>query len=190
MIMADSINGEQLIRLFKKRQSTRSFSDRPVEYEKLMQCIEAASLAPSACNAQPWKFIIINDGDLKNKIADHISGKLIPINHFIRQAPVLAAIVREPANFTSSAGQFIKDKEYPLMDIGIAAIQFCLQATAEGLGTCMLGWFDERKIKRLLNIPRLKRLELIIAVGYPASDTIRDKKRKETSQILSFNTYK
>jgi nitroreductase len=184
------MNSDELMKLFRTRQSTRAYSDRPVEYEKLMRCIEAAQLAPSACNAQPWKFIVINDEALKNRVADHISGKIVPINHFTRQAPVLIGIVREPANLTSSLGQVIKNKEYPLMDIGIAAIQFCLQATAEGLGTCMMGWFDERKIKQMLKIPALKRLELIITVGYPASDEIRPKKRKETGEILSFNTYK
>jgi nitroreductase len=83
----------------------------------------------------------------------------------------------------------VKDKEYPLMDIGIAAVQFCLQATAEGLGTCMMGWFNERKIKQGLKIPRTKRLELIITIGYPSTGDIRAKKRKDMSSILSFNSY-
>jgi nitroreductase len=154
-----------------------------------MRCIEAAQLAPSACNSQPWKFIVVNDPELKNTIADNMSNKMVPINHFTKQAPLLVCIVRESSNLTSSLGQVVKDKEYPLMDIGIAAIQFCLQATAEGLGTCMMGWFNERKIKQLLNIPRGKRLELIITVGYPSSDEIRVKKRKELGEILSFNSY-
>jgi nitroreductase len=183
------MNNEDLLKLFKQRQSTRAYSDRPVEYEKLLRCIEAAQLAPSACNSQPWKFIVINDASLKNTIAAHISGKLVPINHFTVQAPILVGIVREPANLSSSLGQIVKNKEFPLMDIGIAAIQFCLQATAEGLGTCMMGWFDEKKIKKLLHIPRMKRLELIITLGYPASDEVRMKKRKETGDILSFNKY-
>jgi nitroreductase len=76
-----------------------------------------------------------------------------------------------------------------LIDIGIAVAQFCLQATAEGLGTCIMGWFKEKQVKRLLNIPYNKRLELIITVGYPASDEIRMKVRKETEKILSFNQY-
>jgi nitroreductase len=160
-----------------------------VENEKLMRCIKAAQLAPSACNAQPWKFIVVDDPAIKNSIADHISGKFVPINHFTRQAPVLVAIVREPANFTSSFGQMVKDKEYPLMDIGMSAIQFCLQAAAEEMGTCIMGWFNEKRIKRILNIPFYKRLELIITLGYPSSDQIRDKKRKELDKILSFNKY-
>ena len=75
------------------------------------------------------------------------------------------------------------------MDIGIAAIQFCLQATAEDLGTCIMGWFNEKKIKKLLNIPRGKRLELIITLGYPSNTDIREKKRKDLTEILSFDKY-
>jgi nitroreductase len=184
------MNPEELMILFNRRQSTRAYADKPMEKEKLLRCIEAARLAPSACNAQPWKFIVIDEPTLKNKIADQTSSKVLGMNHFTKQAPVHIAIVREKANFTSTVGQVLKDKEYPLIDIGIAAIQFCLQATAEGLGTCILGWFNEKEVKRLLNVPRNKRLELIITVGYPATEDIRPKIRKQTDAILSFNGYK
>ena len=73
--------------------------------------------------------------------------------------------------------------------VGIAAAHFCLQATSEGLGTCMIGWFDEQKVKKLLGIPKKKRAELIIAVGYPAKQGIREKIRKKTGEICSFNHY-
>jgi nitroreductase len=184
------ITSDQLLELFSKRQSVRAYNpEQPVEMEKLMRCIEAARIAPSACNAQPWKFIIIDNPELKNQVADLTSSKILSMNHFTKQAPVIVAIVREPANLSSSVGQVLKNKEYPLIDIGIAAIQFCLQATAQGLGTCIMGWFDEKKVKRLLHIPRNKRLELIITVGYPATDEIRPKIRKQTEQILSHNSY-
>lgn len=183
------INPDDLLLLINTRQSVRGYISRPVEKEKLLRCIEAARLAPSACNAQPWKFIVIDEPELKNNIADCTSSKVLGMNHFTKQAPILIAIVREQANFTSTVGQVLKDKEYPLMDIGIAAAQFCLQATAEGLGTCILGWFDEKKAKKLLNIPGNKRLELIITVGYPANNEIRRKLRKDISEILSFNRY-
>ena len=97
-------------------------------------------------------------------------------------------IVREGANVTSRLGQVIRDKAFPLMDIGIAAEHFCLQAVDEGLGTCMLGWFDEKKVKKLLRIPSSKRAELIITLGYPASPN-RAKKRKKLHEIISYNQY-
>ena len=183
------MNSNELLQLIGQRQSVRGYVNTPVEKEKLMRCIEAARLAPSACNAQPWKFIIIDEPVLKNTIADLTSSKLLSMNHFTKQAPVHIAVVREKANFTSNMGQVIKDKEYPLIDIGIAVAQFCLQATVEGLGTCILGWFQEKKVKQLLHIPTNKRLELIITVGYPATDEIRQKVRKDVDQILSFNGY-
>jgi len=183
------MNPEELLALINCRQSVRAYTDKPVEKEKLMRCLEAARLAPSACNAQPWKFIVVDDFALKNAIADATSSKVLGINHFTKQAPLLMVIIREKANFNSTVGQVLKNKEYPLIDVGIAAIQFCLQATAEGLGTCIMGWFNEKEVKRLLNVPRNKRVELIITVGYAATDEIRQKIRKETDKILSFNGY-
>ena len=75
------------------------------------------------------------------------------------------------------------------MDVGITAEHFCLQATEEGLGTCMLGWFNEKKVKKLLSIPKLKRIELIISVGFSADANIPPKKRKTTEEIASYNEY-
>jgi nitroreductase len=183
------MTSEELLNLIGARQSVRAYTSQPVEKEKLMRCIEAARLAPSACNAQPWKFIVVDNPEIKDRLADFTSSRLLGMNHFTKQAPVHVAIVRERANFTSGVGQVLKGKEYPLIDIGIATVQFCLQATAEGLGTCIVGWFDEKGAKRLLQIPQDKRLELIITVGYPATNEIRRKIRKETSEMVSFNTY-
>jgi nitroreductase len=175
--------------MVKTRQSTRAYANREVEAEKIERCLEAACLAPSACNAQPWKFIVVNDPVLKNALADATQDRILPINHFTRQAPVHVVIVREKANLTSSFGQVVKDKEYPLIDIGIAAIQFCLQAVEEELGTCILGWFNEKKVRKLLAVPRNKRIELIILVGYPAKEEIRPKKRKPRKQVVTYNKY-
>ncbi|NOQ27488.1 MAG: hypothetical protein GQ564_19165 [Bacteroidales bacterium] len=110
------------------------------------------------------------------------------MNHFTKQAPIHIVIIEEKANFTSSAGSLIKNKTFPLIDIGIAAEHMCLQAAAERLGTCMLGWFNEPKVKKLLNIPKSKRVPLIITLGYSASET-REKRRKDLNDIVSYNTY-
>jgi nitroreductase len=177
---------QELIGLFEKRQSVRTYIDKPVEKEKLMRCVEAFRLAPSASNAQPWKLIIVDNPDLKDEVAKSTSGEIVSFNKFSRQAPVIVIVVRNRTSFTSVTGQVLKKREYSLIDIGIATIQFCLQATAEGLGTCIMGWFDEKKIKRLLNIPRNKRVELLITVGYAASDEM---KRKDSNEMLSFNGY-
>lgn len=178
------------LELVKKRQSTRSYSDKQVEKEKIDRCLEAGRLAPSACNAQPWSFIVIDDPGLKNQVADLTADRLLPLNHFTKQAPVHIIIVIEKANLTSNLGSLIKDKFFPWIDIGIAAEHICLQATSEGLGTCILGWFKEKKIKKLLNVPDKKRIGLLITVGYPKKEEIRQKKRKALADIVHYNTYK
>lgn len=176
------------LNLVTKRQSDRAYLDKQVEEDKLLRCIEAARLAPSACNSQPWTFVVVNDKELKNKIADTTSNRLLPLNHFTKQAPVHIVVVQEFANLTSSIGRAIKDKDYTLIDIGIAAEHFCLQAASEGLGSCMIGWFNEKKVKLLLNIPMNKRPLLIITLGYSA-DKLRGKKRKSIGKITRFNKY-
>jgi nitroreductase len=178
------------IDLVRQRQSVRSYhTEIPVPRDTIERCLEAARLAPSACNAQPWKFVVVDDPDLKNALAEATQDRLIPLNHFTKQAPVHIVVVREKANLTSGIGQVLKDKEYPLIDIGIAVEHLCLQAVEEGLGTCILGWFKEKKVKKLLGIPPGKRVELIITIGYPATDQIREKKRKPLEDISSFNQY-
>ena len=176
------------LELARRRQSDRAYEDKPVEQEKLLHCLQAARLAPSACNSQPWTFIVVDEPTLKNKVADATSNRLLPLNHFTKQAPMHVVIVQEKPKLVSSLGGAIKDKEYPLIDIGIAAEHFCLQAAAEGLGTCMLGWFNEKKVKKLLGIPPSKRALLIITLGYPAQET-REKKRKEFKEMTRHNGY-
>ena len=183
--MAD---GKDFLELIISRQSDRKYSDKPVEKEKLERIIEAGRMAPSACNAQPWKFIVVTDPELVLKIADAASAKLIGMNSFVAQAPAILVIVREKPNMSSKVGATIKNKDYSLIDIGIATENICLQAKAEQLGSCIIGWFDERQIKKLLKIPKSKRVELIITLGYSLSEQ-REKRRKPASETVSYNKY-
>lgn len=178
------------LNLVSRRQSVRNYSSQKVEDEKINRCIEAVRLAPSACNAQPWKFIIIDDPELKLKVAAASESKVLGFNKFTQDCPVIIAVVRESPNITSKLGMIIKGKPYPIMDIGIAVSHFCLQATAEGLGTCIIGWFNEKRIKKLLGIPKFKRLDLLISVGYAADEKIIMKQRKSTEQMCVRNVYK
>jgi len=177
------------LELVKKRQSVRGYLDKPVEREKIERCLEAARLAPSACNSQPWKFVVIDETDLKNKAAAATGSKLISINRFSAQAPVLVLVISERQKPGAQFGSLLKNRQMKMIDIGIAAEHFCLQAAEEGLGTCMMGWFSHRKINKLLQIPKGKRVELIISAGYASSDQIRTKKRKPLDEIRSFNKY-
>jgi len=175
--------------LVKKRQSIRKYLDKPVEREKIERCLEAARLAPSASNSQPWGFIVIDDPKLKEAVARKTFDRIISFNRFSLQAPVLILLLSERPSFFSRVGSVVKDKQFSLFDIGITAEHLCLQAAEEGLGTCMLGWFNEKGVKKLLNIPQQIRVELIITMGYPESNQIRPKKRKPINQIRSYNSY-
>ena len=139
------------LELVKTRQSVRGYSDKPIERKKLDYCLEAARLSPSACNSQPWKFIVIDDPSLRPKIAKETFGKIMSFNHFSISAPVLVAIVREKQTAFAKFGAIVKNKDFRAIDIGIAAEHFVLQAEELGLGTCWLGWFNEGAVKSILN---------------------------------------
>ena len=175
--------------LVNKRYSVRNYKTTPVPQEKVVRCIEAARLAPSACNSQPWKFIIADNTELVNELAKAAFEGLLDFNHFAFKAPVLVLIVCERENLSAKFGSIVKKKNFSLMDIGIAAEHFCLQAAEEGLGTCIIGWFNEKKVKKMLSIPKLKRVELIITVGFSADEEIPHKHRKSIDEILSYNKY-
>jgi nitroreductase len=176
--------------LVKNRQSVRSYQGTPVEPEKLRLLIESVRLAPSASNSQPWKLIIVDDPELRNRVARATFSRTISFNRFAPEAPVIAVLTVEHPRVITQIGGWIKRREFPLIDIGIAAEHFCLQAAELGLGTCMLGWFDERAIKKLLAIPRTIRVGLLITVGYPGPGHLpRTKIRKETAVMCSFNSY-
>ena len=175
------------LELVKARQSDRAYDkNRPVEPEKLERILEAARLAPSACNAQPWKFVVVTEPELAIKVGKASAG--LGMNKFAKDAPVHILIVEESMNVTSLLGSKIKDKYFPLVDIGIAASHICLSAESEGLGSCILGWFDEKGIKELVGIPPKKRLLLDITIGYSLKPK-KPKVRKPKEKVISYNKY-
>ena len=150
------------LQLVLSRQSDRAYDkERPVETEKLERILEAGRLAPSACNAQPWKFVVITDRELAVKIGKAAAG--LGMNKFAKDAPVHILVV-EAAHIT-------------------------LAAESEGLGSCMIGWFDEKEMKRLADIPSSKRVLLDITIGYPVKEK-RKKMRKPKEKVISYNSYK
>ena len=178
-----------IIPSIQKRYSVRKYASDPVEKDKVERCLEAARLAPSACNAQPWTFVVVDQPELKNEVAQTARASTLGMNKFAAEAPVIIAIVMEPANITSTLGSKIKRKHYPLIDIGIAAEHLCLQAAEEGLGTCMIGWLNEKKAKKLLGVPASKRIPLLISLGYPQDLKEKTKQRKSFDKVVRYNTY-
>jgi len=176
--------------LLRVRQSVRRYQPRPVARELLDRLIEAVRLAPSASNAQPWKLIIVDDPQLRERVARATFSRAVSFNRFALEAPVIAVFVIEKAGLVTQVGGLLKKRTFSLIDIGIAAAHFCLQATELGLGTCMLGWFDEGKIKRLLGIPRRTRIGLLVTLGHAAAGyPLREKTRKSPELMSRTNAY-
>jgi len=180
----------KILESIQQRYSLRNYADKPVEKEKIERCLEAARLAPSACNAQPWKFVVVDNPELKKEVANAARAEMLNMNKFANEAPVIIAIVMEPANATSTLGSKIKRKHYPLMDIGIAAEHISLQATEEGLGSCMIGWLNEKKVKKTLGIPSARRIPLLITLGYPSEQHESWRPRKDFDEVVTYNKYK
>lgn len=172
--------------LILKRQSDRRYLPKKVAREDVIKCLEAARMSPSACNAQPWKFVVVDDKAKLTQIAD--AAESFGMNKFIHGVPIVVAVVLEKMNFSAKIGSLVKNKDYCILDLGMAVEHFCLQAADLGLGTCIMGWFDEKRIASLLNIPKDKRIPLIISLGHPDNVT-RKKIRKSINEISSWNSY-
>ncbi len=175
--------------LLHKRRSVRRYVDLPIPQEDLLKCLEAARLAPSACNSQPWHFIVIDEPELRKRVAARIFSGPYSMNKFAQEAPVLVAVVSEKGKFLASFGGQVRDTRYCLIDIGIACEHLILQAQELGIGSCWIGWFDEKALKEEMRIPKNKKVDIVIALGYSGEEKIVPKKRKTLLDISSFNAY-
>ena len=164
------------------RQSCRSYDEtREVEQEKLDAILESARLSPSACNGQPYH-ITVCKGEAATKVEELTAG--MGLNKFAVQAPVALVISEESYVTSAGAGAKIKGNDYRSIDIGIVASYITAEAAAQGLGTCILGWFDDKKIRKICGIS--KPIRLVITLGYAKADAkLRTKKRKETDELIS-----
>ena len=163
------------------RQSCRAYDEaRVVEREKLDAILEAARLAPSACNGQPYHFTVCK-GDTAKEVAKATQG--MGMNKFASQAPVLIVISEMPYVKSAAMGAKVKNNDYRSIDIGITTAYLTAEAAAQGLGTCILGWFDDDKIRKLCHLEHPVRL--VVTVGYPKDDAIRPKKRKDISELVT-----
>ena len=166
------------------RQSCRSYDEeRPVEHEKLEAILEAARLSPSACNGQPYH-ITVCQGSLAKEVALLTKG-IGGMNKFAVQAPVMLIISEMPYVKSAALGAKVKNNDYRSMDIGIACAYLTAEAAAQGLGTCILGWFDDEKVRKLCDIEHP--IRLIITLGYAKEgDPLRKKVRKDLTQLVSW----
>lgn len=163
------------------RQSCRCYEEgREVEQEKLAAILEAARLAPSACNGQPYHITVCR-GETAQAAAKATQG--MGMNKFASQAPVLLVISEESYVKSAAVGAKVKNNDYRSIDIGIVSAYITAEAAAQGLGTCILGWFDDDKLRALCGLSHPVRL--VITLGYPA-DTLRTKKRKDLDTLVSY----
>lgn len=173
--------------LVRNRRSVRRYLDKPVEREKILACIEAARLAPSAQNVQPWRFLIIDDPEIKTKVAAEAFSGIYSFSRFAAKAPVLIAILARLDIIANRLGRKIQDVSFYLIDIGIAGGHISLQAEELGLGTCWIGWFNAGKTRKLLKIPQKYKVVCLMALGYREKRPWREKKRKSLEEIAWFN---
>lgn len=166
------------------RQSCRRYnSQRPVEAEKLNAVLKAGQLAPSACNGQPYHFTVCT-GESAKSVAQAVTG--MGMNTFAADAPIMLVISEEPYVASAALGARVKKNDYRSMDIGIAAAYLTAEAEAQGLSTCILGWFDDEKIRTVCGIHAPVRL--VITLGYAAEgDPLRPKKRKDLTVLVSYS---
>jgi len=171
--------------LIQRRESCRNFDpNRSVEKEKLQRCAEAAWIAPSACNGQPWHYLIMTNPELVEKLRPLMME--LNMNKFVKSCPAFAVVLEENTILKVSLSQKFKDQDFAPIDVAFSASQFCYAATEQGLSTCIIGWHNEQKIRELFNLPKSTRVRLILAVGYAASDALREKKRKPIEDVITF----
>ncbi len=163
----------------KKRYSVREYLDKPVPEEKLILILETARLAPSASNRQEWRFIVVKDKEIKNKLMQAAKGQ-----KFVSQAPIVIACCATDTTHIMSCGQ----PSY-VIDVTIAVDHMTLKATEEGLGTCWIGAFNEDKVKKILQVPKGVRVVELLTLGYPASEPPPRKNRKNLNEIIMYERW-
>lgn len=174
---------KEFIDIAKVRQSCRNFDpERIVDEEVLDSLVDAMILSPSACNAQPYFYHIVT-GDKAKKVRDTLTG--MGMNSFVKNVNAFAVVTEENYNLTAKIGSSMKNQDFKSIDIGISVAYFTAEATTLGLGTCIMGWFDEDELKKIVDTK--SRIRLVIAIGYPSDDDfIREKKRKTHTAISKF----
>ena len=173
--------------LVKTRRSIRRFQQRPVEKEKIKKCVEAARFAPSAEHVQPWRFIIIDDPEKKRLLCEKAFSGIYAPTRWAYQAPTIVVILAKLDILANRLGKQVQGTSYYLIDIGIAGEHFVLQAHELGLGSCWIGWYSEKGVRKALAIPRKYKIVSLLALGYPASFPKKEKIRKPLEDICIFN---
>ena len=172
------------LEIARRRQSSRGFSDQPVEHEKLENCIEAARLAPSGCNAQPWSFVVVETPEKVAEIAK--CAQQLGMNNWTDTAKAFVIVFEEHAVLVPKIRPIVPSQIFAKSDLGGAILSVCLEAETQGLGSCILGVYDRQRICEIIGAPVEKQFGGLIAIGYPEKAEIRKKARKDFDDIVTF----
>lgn len=175
--------------LVSGRRSIRRYLPKPVEREKIVACLEAARLAPSAENAQSWRFLVLDDPDLKARFSREAFRGIYSMTKFAAEAPALVLVLAKLDFLANRLGKQIQGVSFFLIDIGIAGEHFVLQAEELGIGTCWIGWFSVRKARKFFKIPRQYKIVSLLALGYYEKKPSREQRRKPLEEIAWFNKF-
>lgn len=174
----------------EKRRSVRKFKEIPVSRHDIETCVNAARLAPSACNGQPWHFIVLDDKKAKEEFCSKVFTGIYSATKWAAKAPVIVALAgTRGGSMASGLGQMVSGTKFYLIDQGLACQNFCLKAHSLELGACLIGWFNVKAAKKALNLPFGKDVEILIALGHP-DESPEPRPRKELKDIISYNKYK
>jgi nitroreductase len=174
------------LEIIQKRRSIRNFKNKPVDDTAIRSIVDAARLSPSACNAQPWRFIAVTEKSLLEELVNRGMGGAVP-NKWASSAPVIIIGCAVLNLMTHYLGEAVKGIQYHQIDMGISMEHMVLRATEMGLGTCWIGWFREKNIRKILNIPKDWKIISLIALGYPQNESTTTSSRFDLDEILFFN---
>jgi nitroreductase len=169
------------------RRSIRRYLPDPVEPEKLRACLEAARVAPSAHNTQPWRFIVVDDPTIKNRLAAAAFSGIYTSSKFAARAPIILVLLARPGGAAAKVGSKLQRIPFHLIDMGIAGEHVVLQAEELGLATCWMGWFSYRKVRKVLEIPRTFKIIALMPLGYAEKRPTREPPRKTYEEVVVFN---
>jgi nitroreductase len=178
----------ELMDVIRQRKSVRKYTDQPIERKRIEECVEAARLAPSADNMQPWRFIIIDDPELKKEYVHYVCSGVYRKTQFIQYAPALVVVIAKLNLLVHRMGKLVTRTDIHLIDIGIAGEQLVLRAREMGIGTCWINFFNVKRAGRFLDLSRNHKVISMIAMGYPAEGSTKDRPRLPREKILFFNT--
>jgi nitroreductase len=174
-------------KILRGRRSIRRFLPTPVAPEKIRVCLEAARLAPSAHNAQPWRFVVVDDPELKDRLTAAAFSGIFSGSKFAAQAPIIIVLLVELEFVANRIGARLQGVPFHILDIGIAGEHVVLQAEELGLATCWMGWFNYRKVRKVLDIPRKYKIMAMMPLGYAEKRPNREPPRKTFEEVVTFN---